>query len=130
MTLLAVSLGACQGDADFSQAAPTPVILNADEYQKEITEIDRLVFDPQPFLDERSAALTARLEELAARVKASSDSKFLALEALELRRLSARARIFRSDGRTELGKQWMRIRNELFEGRSWFVHSAADLERR
>jgi hypothetical protein len=130
VTLLAFSLVSCQGDADFSEAAPKPVILNADEYRKEITAIDRLVFDPQPFLDERSAALTARLEELAARVKTVSDSKFLALEALELRRLSARARNFRSDGRADFSNQWMRIRNNLFDDRSWFARSAADLEPR
>lgn len=128
--LAAASAVSCQGNADFSDAAPKPVILNADEYRKEITEIDRLIFAPPPFGDERSNALTARLEELAVRVKAASDSKFLALEALEIRRLEARARIFRFDGQSEFSSQWRRIRNNLFDDRSWFARSAKDLEPR
>lgn len=128
--LLTFFLGSCQDSADLSEAASKPVILNADEYRKEISEIDRLVFAPGPFLDERSNALTARLEELASRVNAVSDSKFLALEALEIRRLEARARNFRSDGQAEMSHQWMRIRNNLFDDRSWFARSAADLQPR
>ena len=129
-TLVAFSSGSCRGNADFSQAAPAPAILDADAYRKEISEIDRLVFDPKPFQDERSAALTARLEELARRVQATSGPRSAALGALELRRLEARARNFRFDGTSDFGSQWVRIRGDVFGARSWFARSAEDLEPR
>jgi hypothetical protein len=126
---LVLSLAACRGDADFSDAAPTPVTLSAEDYEREIREIDRLVFEERPLGPDRRESLAAKLEELAKRVKASSDSRFIAIEALEIRRLAAGTRNLPSDApRTSLHNEWMRIRNNLFDDRSWFARSAADLE--
>jgi len=76
------------GDADFGRVMTTPVTLNADEYRGEITGIDRLVFDEKSFGETRRAALAGKLDELAKRVKASSDSRFITIEVLELKRLA------------------------------------------
>jgi hypothetical protein len=105
------------------------VILNADEYRSEITEIDRLVFDKKPFDKERRALLATKLEELAARVKAAKESHFLDIEAYEIKKLADGSKNMPEQGlRTQLPNQWMRIRNNLFDDRSWFARSAADLE--
>ena len=126
---VSVSLCACSGDADFSAVAPTPVTLNADEYRKEISDIDRLVFEERPLTDERRETLAGKLEELAKRVKTSSDSRYIAIEALELRRFASGTKNLPPDASlTALQDDWMRIRNNLFDDRSWFVRSAADLE--
>jgi uncharacterized protein (TIGR03067 family) len=125
ITAVGVALAACKGNADFSGAVPDPVVLDADRFRGEITEIDRLVFGAAPLEAERRAALASRLDELAGRVKATSDSRFLALEALELRALGQAAK---SRPQAALCNDWMRIRNNLFEDRSWFARSAADLE--
>ena len=126
---LVLSLAACRGDADFSDAAPTPVTLSAEDYRQEIQTIDRLVFEERPLGPDRYQSLAARLEELAKRIKASSHSRFIAIESLELRRLAAGTRDLPSDApRTPLRNEWMRIRNNLFDDRSWFARSAADLE--
>jgi len=130
VTLVAFSSGSCRGKADFREATPAPAVLDADAYRKEIGEIDRLVFDPKPFKDERSAALAARLEDLARRVQAVSDSRSAALGALELRRLEARARNFRFDGKSDFGSAWTRVRRDLFGDRNWFARGASDLEPR
>lgn len=128
---VSVSLCACSGDADFSAVAPTPVTLNADEYRQEITDIDRLVFEERPLTDERRGTLADKLEELAKRVKTSSDSRFIAIEALELRRFASGTKSLPPDAPlTALQDNWMRIRNNLFDDRSWFARSAADLEPR
>ena len=123
------SLPACKVDADFSDVAPKPVILNADEYRKEITGLDRLIFGEGTFREARRAALAKKLGELAERVRASSDSPFIALEALEIRRLAEAVKSV-PDGAspTSFQNEWMRIRNNLFDDRSWFARSAADLE--
>jgi hypothetical protein len=105
------------------------VTLNADEYRQEITGIDRLVFDEKPFDDDRRALLAAKLGELAARVKTAKDSHFLEIEAYEIRRLGDGSKNMPEQGlRSQLPIQWMRIRNNLFDDRSWFARSAADLE--
>ena len=87
------SLWGC-GKSAPEQAAKSPeellqiVILNADEYRQEITDIDRLVFDEKPFDKDRRALLATKLGELAARVKAAKDSHFLEIEAYETTRLA------------------------------------------
>src|SRR5262249_29887034 len=78
----------CRGNADFSDAMPTPVTLAAEEYRREITEIDRLVFRQGQFDEARRTALAGELEGLARRMKAASDSRFIAIEVLEIRRLA------------------------------------------
>jgi uncharacterized protein (TIGR03067 family) len=119
----------CQGDADFSDAMPAAVTLNADEYRREITDIDRLVFAQGPFDASRRESLGGRLEELARRMKASSDSRFIAIEVLEVRRLAEVAKRAPAHPPPQmLSNQWMRIRANVFDDRSWFSRSAADLE--
>jgi uncharacterized protein (TIGR03067 family) len=119
----------CQGDADFSDAMPAAVTLNADEYRREITDIDRLVFAQGPFDASRRESLGGRLEELAQRTKASSDSRFIAIEVLEVRRLAEVAKRAPANPPPQmLSNQWMRIRANVFDDRSWFARSAADLE--
>jgi hypothetical protein len=107
---------------------PEPVTLSAVEYRQEITDIDRLVFAEGPFDDARREALAAQLDALARRMKTSSDSRFIAIEVLEVRRLGAVAK--RAPAKpppSMLSDQWMRIRNNLFDDRAWFARSAADL---
>ena len=116
-------------NADLSQHLPQPVLLNADDYRQKITDIDRLLFSPKPYDDARRGQLTAKLEGLAARVEASSDSRFLKMEASEIRVLAALAKNTRASvPRDHLEENWMRIRNNLFEDRSWMSSSAADLK--
>jgi hypothetical protein len=134
---LAATLGALWG---CSKTAPEPplkpleetlqvVMLNADEYRQEITDIDRLVFDEKPFDDGRRTLLATKLGELAARVKTAKDSHFLEIEAYEIKRLADGSKNMPEPGlRNQLPNQWMRIRNNLFDDRSWFARSAADLE--
>ena len=128
------SLWGC-GKSAPEQAAKSPeellqiVILNADEYRQEITDIDRLVFDEKPFDKDRRALLATKLGELAARVKAAKDSHFLEIEAYEIKKLADGSKNMPEQPlRSQLPNQWMRIRNNLFEDRSWFARSAADLE--
>jgi len=140
-TLLTVALAAALGSLwGCGKSAPEPaakspeemlqiVILNADEYRQEITDIDRLVFDEKPFDKDRRALLAAKLGELAARVKAAKDSHFLEIEAYEIKRLADGSKDMPEKPlRSQLPNQWMRIRNNLFDDRSWFARSAADLE--
>ena len=137
LIILAASLAALSGCGKSVPESPAKsaeemlqlVILNPDEYRPEITEIDRLVFDEKPFDKERRALLATRLEELAARVKAAKESRFLDIEAYEIKKLADGAKNMPEHGlRTQLPNQWMRIRNNLFDDRSWFARSAADLE--
>ena len=124
-----MSAFSCRGNADFSDAMPAPVILSAEDYRREITEIDRLVFAEGPFDEARRKALVAELEGLALRMKKSSDSRFIAIEVLEVRRLAEVAK--RAPAKPPppmLSDQWMRIRSNVFDDRSWFARSAADLE--
>ena len=119
----------CHGDADFSDAMPAAVTLNADAYRSEITGIDRLVFAEGSFDASRRQSLAGRLDELARRMKASSDSKFIAIEVLEVRRLAEVAkRVPAKPPPQMLSNQWMRIRANVFDDRAWFARSAADLE--
>ncbi len=129
-TALAVlCLWACKGDADFSDAMPAPVTLNADQYRQEISRVDRLVFEEMPFGETRREALATKLEDLAKRVRASSDSRFITIEVLELKRLASMAKRFPTDApRTSLQNEWMRIRNNLFDDRSWFARSSRELD--
>ncbi|MDQ6894019.1 MAG: hypothetical protein M3167_15210 [Acidobacteriota bacterium] len=125
--LFVVSSG-CRGNADFSDVAPTPVTLKAEEFQSEILAIDHLVFAEGPLDPARREALGRRLEALAGRVKATGDAPFLVLESLELRRLGSGSRDLPPDApKATLQREWMRIRNNLFDDRSWFARSAADL---
>jgi uncharacterized protein (TIGR03067 family) len=112
--------------ATAAQNFPT---LNADQYRQEITDIDRLIFEDSPLADERRASLAARLEALSAKLKLASNSRFIAIEAAELRVLAAYAHDYPASApRTNLENQWMRIRNNVFDDRSWFARSAADIE--
>ena len=73
--------------------------------------------------------LATKLGELAARVKAAKDSHFLEIEAYEIKKLADGSKNMPEQPlRSQLPNQWMRIRNNLFEDRSWFARSAADLE--
>ncbi len=127
--VLAVAVTGCSGDADFSQVAPEPVLLVAEDYQEEILAIDRLVFATGPWDDERRAALAKRLEGVAGRVKEGTTSKFLLLESLELKRLAGIVkRVPANAPKAPFANDWMRLRNNLFDDRAWFARSARDLE--
>ena len=127
--LCAVCAWACRGNADFSDVMPEPVILSAEEYRQEISDIDRLVFAEGPFDEIRRKALAGQLEGLGRRMKASSDSRYIAIEVLEVRRLAEVARrVPAKPPASMLSDQWMRIRSNVFDDRSWFARSAADLE--
>jgi hypothetical protein len=127
---VAVTLAVLSGcSADLSKQLPEPVTLNADDYRPEITGIDRLLFSPKPYDDARRAQLGATLEGLALRITAGSDSRFLKMEASEIRTLASLAKhTSASAPRDHLQENWMRIRNNLFEDRSWMARSAADLK--
>jgi hypothetical protein len=115
--------------SDLSKQLPEPVTLNADDYRREITDIDRFLFSLKPYDDARRAQLAATLEGLASRITAGSESRFLKMEASEIRRLASLAKhTSASAPRDHLEENWMRIRNNLFEDRSWMVRSAADLQ--
>jgi uncharacterized protein (TIGR03067 family) len=128
LAILTVAAIGCSGDADFSGTIDT-VTLNADEYQADILALDRLIFTEKPLGEEGVRDLSERLKRLSQRVKGTSDSKFLTLESLELRRLAEQAgRLSPSGPGGSLRNDWMRLRNNLFDDRSWFVRSAADLD--
>jgi hypothetical protein len=123
------SVCSCRGNADFSDSMPAPVTLTAEDYRREITAIDRLVFAEGPLDQSRRNALAGELEGLSRRMKASSDSRFIAIEALEVRRLAEAAKRAPMKPPTPmLADQWMRIRSNVFDDRSWFARRAADLE--
>ena len=127
LTFGLVALFACS--CDFSEHIPQPVTLNADEYHQEITDIDRLVFSPKAYDEARRSELAAKLQDLASRITAGSDSRFLKMEAREIRTLAELAQ--RTSANTQLNQlqeNWMRIRNNLFEDRHWMARSAADLD--
>jgi len=129
VALAVATLAGCQGDADFSDAAPKTITLSAEEYQPDIMTIDRLVFEEKPFGFERRQELAAKLQTLAHRIREKMDSQFLELESLELKRLAEMAKGLDPDSpRAPLQNQWMRIRSNLFDDRAWFARSAADLE--
>jgi hypothetical protein len=129
MMLAALLVAGCSGEADFSGAIDTQ-ILPAEEYQQEIAAIDRLLFREQPLGDAGVQALETTITGLAKRVGSlSPDSRFLKLESLELRLLAEHAGQLPPDGTGKaLQNDWMRIRNNVFDDRAWFVRSAADLE--
>jgi hypothetical protein len=127
VTVVLVAIFGC--NADLSQRLPQPVLLNADDYRQEVTDIDRLLFSPKPYDDARRVQLADKLEGLASRVTAGSDAPFLKMEATEIRTLAVLAKNTRdSVPRDHLEENWMRIRNNLFEDRSWMARSAADLK--
>ena len=114
---------------DLSKPLPEPVTLNPDNYCPEITDIDRLLFSPKPYDDARRSQLAATLEGLALRITAGSESRFLKMEGSEIRILASLAKhTSASVPRDHLEENWMRVRNNLFEDRSWMARSAADLE--
>jgi hypothetical protein len=130
LMLGALIVAGCRGNADFSDVAPTPVTLKAEDFQTEIVAIDRLVFGDGPLLPARREDLGRRHDALAGRVKSAGDAPFLVLESLELRRLASGTRDLPPDApKATLQREWMRIRNNLFDDRSWFARSAADLEK-
>lgn len=119
----------CQGDADFSEVMPAPVTLSAEDYRQEITDIDQLVFAEGQFDAARRESLCRRFEDLARRMKTSSDSRFIAIEVFEVRRLAEAAKRAPANPSPQmLSDQWMRIRANVFDDRSWFARSTADLE--
>jgi hypothetical protein len=117
VTVALVAILGC--NSDLSQHPPQPVLLNADDYRQELTDIDRLLFSPKAYDDARRVQLGAELEGLAARVGAGSDSRFLKMEASEIRILAALAKnSLATVPRDHLQENWMRTRNNLFEDRS------------
>ena len=77
----------------------------------------------------RRVQLAATLEGLASRITAGSDSRFLKMEASEIKTLASLAKhTSASAPRDRLQENWMCVRNDLFEDRSWVARSAADLE--
>jgi hypothetical protein len=127
IALALIVLSACGSQS--SQQLPQPVTLNADDYRTEITDIDRLVFSPKAYDETRRNQLAAKLQGLASRVAAGSDSRFLAGQAYEIKRLADVAKhTSASAPRDHLQKNWMRIRNNLFEDRYWMARSAADVQ--
>jgi hypothetical protein len=115
--------------SDLSKQLPEPVTLNADDYRREITDTDRFLFSLKPYDDARRAQLATTLEGLASRITAGSESRFLKMEASEIRILASLAKhTSASAPRDHLEENWMRIRNNLFEDRSWMIRSAADLQ--
>lgn len=124
----ALVVAGCRGDADFSDAMPAPVTLKAEDFQAEIEALDRVVFAAGPLVPARREELGRRFEALAARVKGSGNSKFLLIESLELRRMGSVSKDLPPDApKEQLQREWMRIRSNLFDDRSWFARSAADL---
>jgi hypothetical protein len=127
VTIAFVAMLGC--NTDLSQHLPQPVLLNADDYRQEITDIDRLLFSSKAYDDARRIELAAKLETLASRVTAGSDSRFLKMEGSEIQILAVLAKSTRaSASRDHLEENWIRIRNNLFEDRSWMARSAADLK--
>jgi hypothetical protein len=127
---VAVALVVMSGcGVDVSKQLPEPVTLNADDYRPELAGIDRLLFSPKPYDDARRTQLAATLEGLASRITAGSESRFLKMEASEIRILATLAKHTSSGAPLDhLEENWMRIRNNLFEDRSWMARSAADLQ--
>jgi hypothetical protein len=126
--LCAALLAGCSVEADFSDALPTET-LEAEKYQQEIAAVDRLLFTESPLGEAGVRSLEQKLTGLSKRVGTLSDSKFLKLESLELQLLAKRAgRLSPAGTGAALQNDWMRIRNNLFDDRAWFVRSAADLE--
>lgn len=124
----AALLAGCSGEADFSGAIETE-ILPAEQYQQEIASIDRLLFREEALGEEGVRELENVIAGLSKRVGAHSDSKFIKIESLELNLLAKRAgRLSPGGTGKELQNDWMRLRNNLFDDRAWFVRSAADLE--
>jgi len=118
-------------NTDVSQLAPKPVTLNADDYRQEIADIDRLLFSPKAYDESRREKLASNLEALASRITAGSDSRFLRMEASEIRTLASLAKhTSASAQRDSLENNWMRIRNNLFEDQYWMARSSADVESR
>jgi hypothetical protein len=132
---LTQGIAAQEGRVGSEESASTPegsfhgTIQNADQYRREIVMIDRLVFENEPLGETRRELLAKKLEELSARVKSDSDTRFLEIESAELRKLATYAQNYPQNApRTNLENQWMRIRNNVFDDRSWLARSAADLE--
>lgn len=126
--LLSALTLSCNVEADFSDALEIET-LNADAYQREIAAIDQLMFAESPLGVEKTNALVAQIESLAMSIKSVNDSKFLKLESLELRALAARLKRLPPSRTAEpFRNDWMRLRNNLFDDRAWFVRSPADLE--
>jgi hypothetical protein len=127
VTVALVAMLGC--NADLSQHPAQPVLLNADDYRQEITDLDRLLFNPKAYDDARRTQLAAELEGLASRITAGSEAPFLKVEASEIRTLAVLAKNTPdSVPRDHLEENWMRIRNNLFDDRSWMARSAADLK--
>lgn len=98
--------------------------LVAEHYRQEILDIDRLVFETEEFTETRRSALANKLRQLAARIKQASSTRFIEIESFELKRLAEYAV---SAPQSVLENHWMRIRNNVFDDRSWFARSAEDL---
>lgn len=124
---LCAFLGACSFEGDFGGSI-TAETLVAEEYQREIAAIDRLLFAEKPLGDSGVRSLANGLEELAARVGRHSDAVFLQIEARELRLLAKLASRVSPDASGQaLRNDWMRIRSNLFDDRPWFARREADL---
>jgi uncharacterized protein (TIGR03067 family) len=127
--LSAALLAGCDIEADFSDSVDV-VTLNADEYRIEIASIDQLLFAESPLGEDGAQSLSEKFAALSTRVAAHDpQSKFLKVESLEIRLMAERAKRLSPNGTgVSLQNHWMRIRNNLFDDRAWFVRSAADLD--
>src|ERR1700724_1558937 len=90
VAVVLVSLLGC--NSDLSQHAPQLVVLNAEEYRQQITDIDRLLFSTKPYDDARHVQLADKLEGLASRITTGTDAPFLKMEASEIRTLAVLAK--------------------------------------
>jgi hypothetical protein len=132
LAMMMIAGVACTVEGDVSGKIET-VLLNADIYQAEIIALDRLIFSEAPLGDAGVRNLSDRLEQLGQRVKetsdSGSDSQFLTIESLELKRLAARAKHLSPRGTASpMRDPWTRIRSNLFGDRAWFARGSADVE--
>jgi hypothetical protein len=129
VALLCVAvLAGCKADADFSDNLRVDQ-LPAEDYRGEIASIDRFLFRTTPLAGNDARDLEQIIDGLATRVaNADKSSRFLKLESLELQLLAKRAGRLSGATGSQLQDNWMRIRNNVFDDRAWFVRSANDLD--
>ena len=127
--LCVAMLAGCRNEPEL-RGSFAPQTLDAEKYQHEIAAIDQLLFRQSPLGDDGMHQLQSTIETLSKRVSEADDhSRFLYLESHELQTLADHAGELspKSNG-ASLQNDWMRIRNNLFDDRAWFVRSAADLD--
>jgi hypothetical protein len=122
-------LAGCRNEPEL-RGGFTPQTLDAEKYQHEIAAVDQLLFRESPLGDDGVRQLRSTIETLSKRVgEADEHSRFLYLESHELQTLADRAaQLSPKQNGAALQNDWMRIRNNLFDDRAWFVRSSADLD--